>query len=237
MNCEDAKNTLLLQAFGKLTPEQKAEWDAHLKDCPRCARMSRKLSSYHDMIHDQDDIPLPDWEKSWDIISCRAFDRARSNRNVLPTLRWTAAAAALLAVFVLGFLLGRRILNPTSPLLSSRSLRVTTQTPLERYADTIEALLTGFVNRSDINQPAEFLSIEKQMIEDMLIQTRLLKGLARDRRMPHLDALLEDLEFILLNLSHLQPEDRETARYLNRLIREKSLRFQLKDLASRELGI
>jgi len=237
MNCENAKDIILMQIYGRLKPEEKAQWDAHLKECPRCARMSRKLLAHHDILTEQTDIPLPDWEKSWDIISSRTFDETHHIRRNLPAFKWVTAAASLLVVFLLGYFLGRRFLLPPSAGPSSPRPYISSQAPLERYADSIESLLTGFVNRSDIIQPEEFSSVEKQLIVEMLTQTRLLKSFAQERRMSHLDALLGDLEFILLNLAHLHPEDRETARYLNRMIREKGLRFRLRDLASQEIGI
>lgn len=236
MNCKNAKDIILMRIYGKLTPEEEAWWESHLKECPRCARINRKLFSHREVLNEETDIPLPDWEKSWNIISSRVFDRALPVRGNVPALKWATAATSVIVVFLLGYFIGRRVLlSPSSG--SFPRPYVSAQAPLERYADSIDSLLTGFINRSDIPQPEEFSSVEEQLIGEMLAQTRLLKSHVREHRMPHLDGLLEDLEFILLNLAHLHPEDRETARYLNRMIREKDLRFQLKHLASQEIGI
>jgi len=236
MNCKNAKDIILMQIYGKLTPEEEAWWESHLKECSRCARISRKLLSHREILNEQTDIPLPDWDKSWSIISSRTFDRSHPARRKVSSLIWATAAASLIVVFLLGYFIGRRFLLPPTTGFSPHPY-VSSQAPLERYADSIDSLLTGFVNRSDIPQTEDFSSVEEQLIAEMLTQTRLLKSYAQERRMSHLDALLGDLEFILLNLAHLHPEDRETARFLNRMIREKGLRFQLKNLASQEIGI
>ncbi len=236
MNCKNAKEIILMRIYGKLTPEEEAWWESHLKECPRCARINRKLLSHHEILNERTDIPLPDWERSWRIISSRTFDAPLPVRRIVPSLKWAIAAASLILVFLLGYIIGRRFLLPPPTGFSPRPY-ISSQAPLERYADSVDSLLTGFINRSDIPQPEEFSAVEEQLVGDMLTQTHLLKSFAQEHRMTQLEALLDDLEFILLNLVHLHPEDRETARFLNRMIRKKNLRFQLKNLASQEIGI
>ncbi len=75
MNCEESKNLMTISAFGKLTPSEKAQLEAHLQECPRCARIFEKVGKLSHLFNEKQDIPLPDKEKSWQIISAKALKR------------------------------------------------------------------------------------------------------------------------------------------------------------------
>jgi hypothetical protein len=75
MNCEESKNLMTISAYGKLTPSEKAQLEAHLRECLRCVRIFEKVGKLSHLFNEKQDIPLPNKEKSWQIISAKALKR------------------------------------------------------------------------------------------------------------------------------------------------------------------
>lgn len=228
MNCEECKNLITVSVFGKLTPQEKRRLEDHLRECPECTRIHQKSENLRSLFEDREEIPLPDKEKSWDIISSKAVQRKGVKIILFPYKKWAFAASALVIVFVLGFLIGKQVFFPgpgeTSP--ESAALQGY-ESPIQRYTEGLEPILIDFVNRTDAQKQQEISDIEKLVIKDMLIQTKLLKHLVSQRDDPRLLQLLEDIEFILVGISNLKPQDQESAAQLTRLIRENEIKFKL----------
>jgi len=77
MNCDEYKNLITISVFGKLTQDELAQLKAHLRDCPDCAAIYERSEKLSDLSNQKDNIPLPDKEKSWQIISAKALKRKR----------------------------------------------------------------------------------------------------------------------------------------------------------------
>ena len=75
MNCEDSKNLMTISVYGRLTPSEKAQLEAHLRECSRCVRINEKMGKLTYPINDKEDIFLPDKEKSWQIISAKVLKK------------------------------------------------------------------------------------------------------------------------------------------------------------------
>ena len=71
----------------------------------------------------------------------------------------------------------------------------------------------------------------------MLVKTKLLKYIMQKRENTQLVQLLGDIEFILLNLSNLRPEDSLSTKQIQQFIREKNLKVQLKLVANDKITI
>jgi len=102
MNCEECKEAIVVRTYGELTREEDEALERHVGDCPDCARAYARTQSIRNVFHVGDEIPLPDWEASWQLI----HERSSRRRWRLPTLRpagrrqWAAAAAVF--AFVIG---------------------------------------------------------------------------------------------------------------------------------------
>ncbi len=231
MNCRDIKDLLVVGTFGSLTVQQKNVLDVHLRDCPGCARLAERIPLRPNEAGSETDIPLPDWEKAWEVIESRSFGRRRPFLG--RALRWAPAAAGLILVFAFGYLAGRRVLLDHE-LRSSQSWAETTISALSwaDYAERVKPVLVDFLNRGDVRPPEELVEIKRRVIRDMLLQTRLLKSLAAEARDARLGDLLLDLEFILTSLANLDSQDDASATHLEGLIRERDLSLRLSDLSS-----
>jgi hypothetical protein len=238
MNCEECKNLITVSVFGKLTPQEKRQLEDHLRECPECARIHEKSAQLSSLFEDKEEIPLPDKEKSWDIISSKAVQRKGVKIIFFPYKKWAFAASALVIVFVLGFLIGKQVFFPGAGETPPESATLQGyESPVQRYTQELEPILIDFVNRTDARKQEEISDIEKLVVKDMLIQTKLLKHLVSQRDDPRLLQLLEDIEFILVGISNLRPQDQESAAQLVRLIRENEIKFKLKAFSASKTTI
>jgi len=228
MNCDEAKDFMTVGVFGRLSPEQRKRLLEHVRDCPECRLRFERMTALMDRLSDSNDIPLPDPERSWAVIADRVLP-GRSSRAVSPMRRWAPAAAALLAVFVLGYFAGRRFLAP-SPSSSDQLHTPAEDRSFSTYADSLRPVLIDFLNRDGRESPENIQRLKSGIIRDMLNRTRLLRGIAARGEDPALQDLLMDLEFFLTALDNLRPEDRETARHLAGLIRDREIPLRLREL-------
>ncbi|MFC2157842.1 anti-sigma factor family protein [Acidobacteriota bacterium] len=230
MKCKESEKLLVINMFGKLTPEEKKQLESHLQDCEMCVLKYDPSFQITGIPEDSEDVPLPDMEESWKVISQRALRPKRGFQLFIPYRKLVWAAPALVLVFVLGFFLGRQVLfnknsRPGGPLFAESS-----GTPIERYAEGLETILVGFMNRDPAPRSQDLEGLERLLIEEMLVQTKILKHLFQEKDNPVLE-LLEDLEFILVALSNLNPDDSFGAEQLHQLIEEGELKLRLQVLS------
>ena len=77
MNCEECKDLITISVYGKLSPEALTQLKAHLRDCSGCSTIYERSEKLKDLNNQQDNISLPDKEKSWQIISAKALKKKR----------------------------------------------------------------------------------------------------------------------------------------------------------------
>ncbi len=241
MNCREAENLIAAGVYGRLTPEERAELERHAGACSGCAALLEKWVAVLNLRDEapEGDAPLPDWEKSWSRIAAEALDKRPRRRSVLGwTVGWSlgarraAVAAAVTLVFVLGYFAGRGVLVHRPGQAVATAARGTGEVNLAEYADNLRPLLVDFLNRSGVRPPEELVELKRRVVRNMLDETRLLQRLAAERGESGLGDLLSDLEFILVSMANMDPDDRESADQLSRMIREKDVSLRLRDLAA-----
>jgi len=232
MNCEQAKNLITISVFGNPGPAERSALEEHLCHCPDCARIFEKSAVERRPFDVPDDIPLPDWEKSWDVISVRALNlQSRPRLFGLPG-KWVFAAVSLLAVFILGYFAGHQLLRQRfgQPLESSIPA-APTSSPFQEFAESLEPVLVDFMNRGVRERPKEMVDLERNIIRSMLAETRLLQSLADQSRDASLKGFLEEIESLLISMANLNPGDRDSADLLDRMIRDRQIRYKLRELS------
>lgn len=106
MNCEESKDLMTVGVYGKLTSSERRRLEAHLLECARCAGRYEKVRTLKTLFPEKDDIPLPDKEKSWRVISA-AISRKRPFGAQTTGLKKTAFGfAAALLLMMAGFITG-----------------------------------------------------------------------------------------------------------------------------------
>ena len=233
MNCENIKELMVVNIFGKLSLPEKKEMDNHIKNCSKCALISEKIKIHNTLPCDQKP-PHPDWHKSWDVIAGKSFKKKFIFNY--SHQKYALAVAVLIVVFVTGFLFGRKYFLTSSNLpltISDKNYEIS----IHSYTEDLEPILIDFLNRSEHLIPAQIAEFEKNIVKDMLIKTKLLKYLVSKRENSHLEKLFEDIEFILLSLSNLRPEDYSSMKQIQQFIRDKNIKYQLKLFADNKLTI
>ncbi|MDH5384722.1 MAG: zf-HC2 domain-containing protein [Candidatus Aminicenantes bacterium] len=238
MNCEECKNLITVSVFGKLTSSEKTLLEEHLRACPGCSRIYEKSVQLSSLSEGKDDIPLPNKEKSWQIIRAKTLPKRGRWKDVFSYKKLAFVTSAVLAVFILGFLAGKLFFfQPPAPGQPESFARQGYEMPVERYAENLELILVSFMNRTDAQKQDQISDLEKKVIEDMLLQTKLLKYLVAERGDLYLQQLLEDLELILVGISNLRPQDQDSAVQLARIIRDNELKFKVKTLLTSKTTI
>jgi hypothetical protein len=246
MDCREAESLVTAGVYGRLTPEERATLEGHARTCPACSALLEKWAGVHELRARtrEDDVPLPDWEKSWARIAAGTVATRRRRRFTFgrPALGWpvwarrAAAAASVILIFAAGYFAGRRFISErpgegprttaAAPSAGSAEVR------LAEYADELRPLLADFLNRGDVRPPEGLVEVRRRLVRDMLGQTRLLKGLVEESGDAGLKGLLSDLELILTSLANMGADDKDSADQLARMIRERDISPRLRDLAA-----
>jgi hypothetical protein len=230
MNCHQAKNAMVVAVYATLKEGEENALKEHISRCRKCAKRWERTAHLRTKTARIPAFPVPDPDRSWAVISERL-----SKRHRLPVRRrhwqWVPAAAVLLLVFAAGIYLGRRVFFDPAAAQIQSPLDLSS-TSLESYADYLQPVLVDFLNRNGVQNPESMRQLERRIVSDLLDRTRLLKSFIPEDGSPILQDLFQDLEFILTAMDNLEAGDRNTARHLVGLIREKEISFRLRQLIS-----
>ncbi len=97
---------MTVSVYGMLTPSEKAQLEAHLQECSRCASIYKKVEKLSHPVNEKEEIPLPDKEKSWQIISAKAIKRKSGWLERFMPKRPVFQLSYALLLLVVGFAAG-----------------------------------------------------------------------------------------------------------------------------------
>jgi hypothetical protein len=232
---------LLLDYYGELTPEQRAELRAHVESCVGCQARDRELRAVLGFV---DSEPVPEappgferemWARLEPVVSgfSRTNDPDTTWSFELP--RW-ALAASVAALAVGSFALGRVWDTPrTSPPvgntgihgLSERMLRSDVEEHLERS----QRVLVELVNADD-STPVR-LAGERERAADLVAAGRLYRRSAEEMGDADTRDLLADVERVLVEIAN--GPDVESSNDLSEVrarISDQDLIFRLRVMTS-----
>jgi len=231
MTCEDIQIMLIETMFGRLSAPDKVRVEEHLRTCPACRRLAERSPDLTGRFRAAEDIPLPDKEAAWQEILKRT---ARKRRPMpAPFWKWAPAAAGVAAIVLFAVMVGRNIFlgpgrNAPSPLSAAAD------SSLPGYTEGLEMVLLSALNGAG---EEDLSKAEARLLEDLLLQTRILKQVVARRNDAPAFRLVDDIEMILIDLSHLKAGDKESRRFLTRAIEEKDLKFRVKTLSGLKSGL
>jgi len=213
---------LILLAWGEPTRS-----DAHTGSCVRCQLRLSRMREFLDGIQAPS---LPEKDEAygrevWRRIAPRLADRPRSTGRALfapaSFLRAAAILALVLGAFLIGRVTSRRAGQPISAPARERILLVAVGDHLERS----EVVLLDFVNS---DSPAGVT----ERARDLLANNRLYRQTAARSGDPTVAGVLDELERVLIEMAHgpLSPESREG---LRRRIETEGVLFKIHVLDTR----
>lgn len=203
MNCEESKNLMTIGVYAKLTPSEKAQLEEHLRECLRCARIYEKVEKMNQLFNEKQDLPLPDKEKSWQIISATAIKRkaGRLQRFVprRPVFQFSVALLVLVVGFAAGYLIhpgwqrSTEIAQLRQEVLQIREIAAASllrqESMIQRLRET--GMSSLLLQPASLDDPYLFLSdpaVRQELIQSLSDQTSPLVeiALAFARHIEHL---------------------------------------------------
>jgi hypothetical protein len=189
---------------------------AHLEACPECQAAYRNLVRVLDAC---DDVPVPEppaafESRMWHRLEPRLHPHRSHSRW------WVFAAAA--AMLVLAFLAGRfsRTPHEVPVAISAAGRQRVLEMALSDHLERSQMVLTEFANSPDASD-------ERQRARNLIDENRLYRQTAADHGDRALTQVLDELERVLLDVSHgTDPEEVKSR------IESESLLFKLRVLES-----
>lgn len=228
MKCKKYEEKIILYLYGELSDKEKTDLQSHIQECDACARDLEYTKKVFKALDDsKEEAPQANWEKSWREISSTTQVQAREKKSFLLTQKWVYAAAALLAVFVLGALIGRFWFFPSNESTFQAGAAPTAMNPaLIEYMDDLKPILIEYANYTSSEGTEEAMLIDKDTLRSLLVQNLLLKDIIAKSN-PSLLPLLDDLDLVLKEMSNMKRGDKQTPSLVKELIQEREILFKM----------
>lgn len=231
--CKNYEKQMVLYIYGELSQPEWFDLENHLKECPGCAEQFEKFKKTREAVElNRRSIPSPDWSRSWTLIYNRLHRRSPAvprRRLVLSPTGWAVLSSALAAVFVLGILVGKFwLFSPGKSMLPEFQPAAYLSSVLQRYVEDIRPILIEYANYTPDRTGSGHLLVKGRMIDDLLMQNRLLKKRLSDDKSRYLLELLEELEMILTEISNLTRSDPRSLSLIREIIEERQILFKMR---------
>lgn len=241
MKCKTHREQIVLYLYGDLTGREKAELEDHIKGCAECAADLVYTREVFQILDDAkvERMPEADWDRCWSTISTDIADQAkksqRKNSFLIPG--WAYAGASLILIFVLGIAIGRFWLpSRTQTAVADVSEAPTVQqagiTPeyaqqsLNDHFESLKPLLVEYANYTNEGNTKETVTMDKEILENLLIQNYLLKKIVAESN-PSAQEILEDLDLVLREIKNHRSDDKTASSLIKNLIQERDILFKM----------
>lgn len=233
ITCKNYEEQMVLYIYGELSQPEWFDLENHLKACPGCAGQFEKFKKTKEVVElNRRSTPSPDWSRSWTLIQNRLRRQSPAvprRRFVLSPTGWAVLSSALAAVFVLGILVGKFwLFSPGKKSLPEFQPAAYLSSVLQRYVEDIRPILIEYANYTPGRAGSGHLLVNDRMIDDLLMQNRLLKNRLSDDKSRYLLELLEELEIILTEISNLTRSDPHSLSLIREIIKERQILFKMR---------
>lgn len=228
MKCKKFRQNIVLHLYDELTEKERADLKSHVQTCATCAR---EFADSQRVVHllseaNAEPLPHPDWDKTWAEIQKSLQGQPAKSVTLTLIPKWAYAVSALVVVFALGLFLGRNWLSSPQPLgpdiFSGESLRLS----LSQHFEDLQPILVEYANLPAQDQARHTVTIEKEIVRQLLIQNILLKRVLALKN-PEAGQLLEDTEIVLREIANAEPKDPRTQSQIKQLIDERDILFMI----------
>jgi hypothetical protein len=246
MKCKKCKEDIVLLLYGELADKDKSEVMEHIKGCPECAEELESTKGVFAVLDEtkEESAPEADWERCWGAIQTdivegdrgeKSKGRSRSRereRRFFMRPGWIYAAASVVVIFVLGVFIGRFWLTsdvqttaavswvkaPGSSEYIKQSLR--------EHFETLKPMLVSYANYSVEENGREMMTLDKEIVKNLLIQNYLLKKLVIESD-PSAAELLDDLDLVLREIKNMPSDDTWATSQVKEFIQERDILFKM----------
>ena len=230
MRCKKFKEKIILNLYGELPEREKSELEKHIKECAECARDLEYTKKVFKAVEysKKAKIPEANWERAWQGISSTVEERPKRQKSLFIFPRWAYAAAAMVFILALGTIIGS-LWFPTlqKSHLPLKTSLISMDQSLQEHFETLKPVLTEYANYSPSEERNGKITIDKNVLESLLLQNYLLKRAIATQKNPALQDLLEDVDLILREVTNLRNGDKPTLSLIKDTIKQRDILFKM----------
>jgi hypothetical protein len=230
MRCKKFKEKIILDLYGELSEEEKADLESHLQECAECSRDLEFTKKVFQAVEysKRAEIPEANWERAWEGISSTVKEKPKRQMSLLLFPKWVYAAAAIVFVFALGIIIGSLWFPALQkgPLPQKAPL-VSMDQSLQQHFESLKPVLVEYANYSPAEERNGTITINKEILQGLLIQNYLLKRAIASQKNQALQELLEDVDLILREVTNLRNGDKPTLSLIKDTINQRDILFKM----------
>ena len=220
---------MVLAAYGEADPEGRHRLDLHLRHCPDCAARYRALREDLARISENTaEVPEFDWEGSGNHIHAVLTGRIEKRTGSRRVFGMPLKTAAAVGIFCLGVLAGWWAFHsPVFEKGGDAALSGQIFSLLDRHLGNVRLSFLEYANfQNPADRPALFV-FEQNQARHLLFQNRLLISHFQQSENQELLGLLDNLNFILQEISNLSREKTESLTFIRSLLRDSDILYRI----------
>jgi len=235
MKCKHARQALVLDYYGELSPAEKTNLESHLRSCRACAAEREEILRVFALLEANPpvSVPVPDAERVWGVVESRlAPAKSPQRQRAWAAPQWSLAGAALVMVLVAGIFIGRSIFSPQVPTDVSSAAAKTPRPAaglkpaLADHLENLKPLLLEYANYSLKTASDRTVVIDENLLRALMLENILLrKALAKSD--PAAADLLDDCDLILKEISNRNHPTAASPDAIRDLIRDRDVLFKM----------
>jgi len=241
MKCKKCKEDIVLLLYGELTEKNKSEVMEHIKGCAECAEEWESTKGVFTLLEEskEERSPEADWEKCWDSIQTDIVEGPREKRRqkrekerpFIMRPGWIYAAASIVVIFVVGVFIGRfwltsDVQTAAVPGVQASGSSDYIKQSLSEHLETLKPLLVSYANYSAEENGRDMMTLDKEIVKNLLIQNYLLKKLVIESD-PSAAELLDDLDLVLREIKNMPSDDTWAPSQVKEFIHEREILFKM----------
>jgi len=246
--CKKIDKLMVNGLYDELQGKKKKNFLHHLKSCPGCREKYQELTGLMKIMDKRQQPRMSEdfWDNYYPALQEKINTLEQEQTQTQeggpapvikirrPLIRWALYPAAAMALLVVGIVIGQYLaLDPgknipgSSPLISRQ-----VNPAVAEHFYNLQPLLIDYANYTPSEYPLgpgenDMVTIEKRTVQKLLLENRLLKRIAaRDKNIP-LKRLMDELELILLEISHSSGGDSAGGRVVQQLIKDNDILFKI----------
>jgi len=230
MACKKYKDKIVLHLYGELDDEEAKKLVDHLSRCADCAAEHAYTEKVFHVLDETKTATVPeaDWEKCWNTIDVGIRGNERKKKSFwLSQPRWAYASAALIAVFVAGFFIGRLAFfqSPKKGPGLPKGTQSAMYPSIQEHFESLKPVLLEYANYTAAAEDGT-ITIDKNIVRNLIIQNILLKRLIADED-PSTREILEDIDLVLREIANMEGDDALSLSMIKDLIEERDILYEI----------
>ena len=258
--CHEMEMMFAEAIAGELDPAAQARFDAHLRDCNACQSEYDEMAQTLALVNKRKrpEISEDYWDSYWDKLEKKGLPKPKTDSKIMrlgqhltlmiSDYRKLAYPAAAVLLVLFGIFLGKvffstdngQLIIPRTdrPFVQSSSelnSQFRYQPIISNHIDSVKPIFAEYANyRPDEEQGTDLLVVKKSLLKKLVLQNYYLKRIAKKTDDAQLKSVIEDMEFILLEMINSGESETEKINSVKFMLNGSDLLFKMNMLKKRE---